>query len=156
MTAQKKKEGLLCSWPLSLFTNSTCKYTISELYTVKLYVCLSSHQYLLLWLISIFHSLMQSRVTKMWHKTVVNLRFRPLKRQDFNHVMWYSVPCILNTRLCRPARRNIFLFVSSYCIQEDYLNSNVSISYKIHLFYRGNVQNINFSSTCDKICLSKY
>lgn len=62
--------------------------------------------------ISIFHSLMQSKVTKMWHKTVVNLRFRPLKRWGFNHVMRYSVPCILNTRLCRPARRNLVSFLS--------------------------------------------
>jgi hypothetical protein len=53
-----------------------------------------------------------------------------LKRWDINHVMQNSVPCILNTRLCRPARRNIFPF----CLQLLYkvrLLKLVSIAYKI-------------------------
>ena len=35
-------------------------------------------------IMSIFHSLMQLNVPKMCHKTVGNLRFRPIKRWDFN------------------------------------------------------------------------
>jgi hypothetical protein len=112
---QKKVLGLFGSWTLSLFSNSKCKYTTSEISTINMYVRLSITNISCYDIMSIFHSLMQLNIPKMCHKTVGNLRFRPIKRWDFNHVMWSSLPCILNIRLCRPARRNIvtFFFFSS-------------------------------------------
>lgn len=74
---KKKVMDLFCSWTLSLFANSKCKYTTSLQLTCR-YVSqatnISSYD-----IISIFHSLMQLNVPRMWHKTVRNLIFRPLK-----------------------------------------------------------------------------
>jgi len=121
----------LCPFPLILSANTphqkslqlTCRYA-SQVTNISCYD-----------IISIFHSLMQLNVPKMCHKTVGNLRFRPFKRRDCNHAMWNSVPCILNTRLCRPARRNIVSFLSPATVHRKIIWILMSVFHIKYIYF---------------------
>jgi hypothetical protein len=100
-----------------------------------MYICFSFTNISCYDIMSIFHSFKQLNVPKMCHKTVGNLRFRPIKRWDFNHVMWSSLPCILNTRLCRPARRNIVSFLSPSTVHRKITGILMSVFHIKYIYF---------------------